>query len=284
MAGIERGKKPKIAVAQMRSVDDAEANLAQCRTLVKEAVKQGAALLSLPECFEYMGIPGKGDALKAAQPLSGPLLSQYRELAKAEGIWLSLGGFHEASPEPEKMYNTHVIVDSGGEIVASYRKLHLFDVDYDGGFRESATTIKGQEALLVRDTPVGNIGVTTCYDLRFPELYTALRRAGANVLLVPSAFMPSTGEAHWHVLLRARAIETQCYVAAAAQAGRHNEKRASFGHALIVDPWGKVVCDLGAEGTGIGISVIDPELLDSVRTRMPVLEHRRYVSRPLRAA
>jgi len=156
------------------------------------------------------------------------------------GIWrVSGAGFHErTSPDEPKMYNTHAIVDAQGRLVAAYRKLHLFDVDYDGGFRESNSTHSGAEALLVTNTPIGSIGVTVCYDLRFPELFTALRRAGADVILVPSAFMPTTGAAHWEVLLRARAIETQCYVGAAAQFGKHNDKRSSYGHALIVDPWG----------------------------------------------
>mmetsp|Transcript_986 Transcript_986/g.2565 ORF Transcript_986/g.2565 Transcript_986/m.2565 type:complete len:325 (-) Transcript_986:58-1032(-) len=265
-----------LAVGQMRSTSSPEDNLARCAQLCGDAVSKGAAFLSLPECFEFMGTPGTGDSLRFAQPLDGELFSRYRAVAKEHNLWLSLGGFHEKSADdPSKMYNTHAIVDGTGNLVASYRKLHLFDVDYDGGFRESDSTHKGQEALLVTGTPIGNVGVATCYDIRFPELFTALRDAGADVLLAPSAFMPTTGAAHWEVLLRARAIETQCYVAAAAQWGQHNPKRASYGHALIVDPWGEVMADLGAEGDGVAVVQVDKEKMAGIRARMPVSSHRR---------
>jgi len=260
----------------MRSTSDVEVNLAESRRLCQLARAQGASFLSLPECFEFMGTPGSGDALKMAEPLTGDLLGRYRKLARDEGLWLSLGGFHERKTrEDTKIYNTHIIVDDRGHIAATYRKLHLFDVDYDGGFQESRSTHKGEELVLLKDTPFGNIGITTCYDLRFPELFVALREAGAHLILVPSAFMPTTGEAHWEVLLRARAIETQCYVAAAAQFGRHNEKRSSYGHALIVDPWGKVLQDGGSETSGVFVADLDFSVLEQVRARMPISAHRR---------
>ena len=167
-AGASEKEKPIIAIGQMCSTNDIESNIRLCRRLCIEAKEKGACFLSLPECFEYMGIPGTGDALAAAQPLeggpaaassedvSGSLFSRYQRLAKEHGLWLSLGGFHErTSPDDPKMYNTHAIVDAEGSLVAAYRKLHLFDVDYDGGFRESASTHKGGEALLVTDTPIG---------------------------------------------------------------------------------------------------------------------------------
>ena len=259
-------ERPQIAVVQMCSTSDVDANFEQCRAMARQAKERNVALLSLPECFEFMGLPGSGDSLAAAEPLTGNLFTRYRGLAKEFGLWLSLGGFHESSETPNKIYNTHAIVASDGEIVASYHKLHLFDVDVDGGFKESRSTIPGESVLVIKNTPgshcvmnshrifgiicmvlislimaVGNLGVATCYDLRFPELFTAMKEAGAHVLLVPSAFMPTTGRAHWEVLLRARAIETQCYVVAAAQYGQHNPKRASYGHALIVDPWGEIL-------------------------------------------
>lgn len=262
-------------MGQMCSTSDVDSNFEQCRELARAAIDQKAALLSLPECFEFMGLPGSGDSIKAAQALDGELFMRYRGLAKEFGIWLSLGGFHESSTTPSKIYNTHAIVSSDGDIVASYQKLHLFDVDVDGGFKESKSTIRGESALIVRNTPVGNLGVATCYDLRFPELFTSLREAGAQVLLVPSAFMPTTGKAHWEVLLRARAIENQCYVVAAAQYGQHNPKRASYGHALIVDPWGEVLQDLGAVGNGVGVADVDFARIDSVRATMPIESHRR---------
>ena len=280
--------KPIIAMGQMCSTSDVEMNLQLCRKLCVEAKAQGACFLSLPECFEFMGTPGTGDSLAMAQPLdSGPvaasshdragsLFSRYQKLAKEHKLWLSLGGFHERTPADDpKMYNTHAIVSDQGALVAAYRKLHLFDVDYDGGFRESQSTHNGAEALLVTGTPVGNVGVTVCYDLRFPELFSALQKAGADVILVPSAFMPTTGAAHWDVLLRARAIETQCYIGAAAQWGAHNPKRSSHGHALLVGPWGTVLGDCGAEGDGVVTAEIDFAEIDRIRTRMPCGKHRR---------
>ncbi|EKX50250.1 hypothetical protein GUITHDRAFT_67076 [Guillardia theta CCMP2712] len=281
----------RIAVGQMRSTSDVEANMAESKRLCQLARLQGASFLSLPECFEFMGTPGTGDALKMAEPLTGEIVSRYRKLARDEGLWLSLGGFHERKTKDDpKIYNTHIVVDDAGQIAATYRKLHLFDVDYDGGFQESRSTHKGEEIVVLKDTPFGNIGITTCYDLRFPELFVALRDAGAHLILIPSAFMPTTGEAHWEaggslrgeecdrcrqVLLRARAIETQCYVAAAAQFGRHNEKRSSYGHALIVDPWGKVLQDAGSESAGVVVADLDFSLLEQVRARMPMSAHRR---------
>jgi deaminated glutathione amidase len=145
--------QPRIAVGQMCSTSDVDSNFEQCRELARAAIDQKAALLSLPECFEFMGLPGSGDSIKAAQALDGELFMRYRGLAKEFGIWLSLGGFHESSTTPSKTYNTHAIVSSDGDIVASYQKLHLFDVDVDGGFKESKSTIRGESALIVRNTP-----------------------------------------------------------------------------------------------------------------------------------
>jgi predicted amidohydrolase len=198
-----------LAIVQLCATNDIEANFRNCARLIHEAVVQGARFVSLPECFEYIGATPK-DALSIAQPLDGPLFSRYRELAVKEQVWLSLAGFHERGPDDAHIYNSQVVVDPRGSIVAVYRKLHLFDVDIqDGRISESETTIPGNEMVLVCDTPVGNVGLTTCYDIRFPELYTCLAASGADVILVPSAFFPSTGEAHWEVLLRARAIENQ---------------------------------------------------------------------------
>lgn len=204
-------------------------------------------------------------------------------MAKEFQIWISYGGFHERPAEDEadgggvmdgRICNAHLLVAPDGEVVANYHKAHLFDVDTaDGVFHESSFTRPGTEQVMVSNTPAGNIGLTTCYDLRFPHTYANLRAAGATVLLVPSAFMPSTGAAHWETLLRARAIETQCYVAAAAQYGQHNPKRGSYGHSIIVDPWGEVVAALGGDGEGIAVAEIDPARLAAVRAKMPVLDH-----------
>lgn len=207
---------------------------------------------------------------------------RYRALAEEFKIWISYGGFHErpkvGSPAAAagRIFNSHLLVAPDGSVVANYHKTHLFDVDTaDGVFKESSFTAPGDQQIVVAGTPVGNIGLTTCYDLRFPHIYSNLRAAGATVILVPSAFMPSTGTAHWHCLLRARAIETQCYVAAAAQYGQHNPKRRSYGHSIIVDPWGEIVAQLDGDGEGLAIAEVDPEKLASVRSKMPVLDHAR---------
>lgn len=221
-----------------------------------------------------------GDSLKIAEPLDGPIMNQYCSLARESNIWLSLGGFQEKGSDDAHLRNTHVLIDDTGSIRSSYSKMHLFDVDIPGGrvYKESSFTEAGKDIIAV-DSPFGRLGLTVCYDLRFPELYQQLRfHHEAQVLLVPAAFTKVTGEAHWEILLRARAIETQCYVIAAAQAGKHNEKRESFGHTLIIDPWGSVVGRLPDRlATGITIADIDFTLIDSVRAKMPISKQRKPV-------
>lgn len=184
------------------------------------AAAAGAKVLFLPENFSFLG-RSPAESLAIAEPLDGPLMKRYQDLAKQHKIWLSLGGFQEKGPDSSHLYNTHVIIDDSGDIKASYRKIHLFDVDVPGGprLKESEFTVPG-EGLSCVSTPFGKLGLSVCYDLRFPALYQKLAfQMGAEILLVPAAFTVPTGEAHWHTLLRARAIETQCYVIAAAQAG-----------------------------------------------------------------
>lgn len=249
------------------------------------------------------------DSSNDPSPTVNSLMEGLRTIAKESGLWISGGGIHvagappdsdqqtdqsesETKDEQQRVYNAHIILDSNGELVASYRKIHLFDVSIPGKveLRESRTTAPGTE-LVACDSPLGRLGVTTCYDLRFPEVYTKLTETmGAQILLVPSAFTVPTGSAHWHALLRARAIENQCYVLAAAQYGKHNGKRDSFGHSLAVDPWGKVVADAGGYPTteeedlppsftapnppSIVTAEIDLSLIDSIRQRMPINLHR----------
>jgi len=234
-------------------------------------------------------------------------MAEYRALARREGLWLSVGGFQECPSEaaagggvgtsgggeeggsvrgrgdgagrgaPGKIFNTHVVLDAEGQTQGVYRKIHLFDVDVPGGpvLCETDYTLPGGELSCV-DTPFGRLGLTTCYDLRFPEMYQVLRfDLGAEILLVPSAFTVPTGAAHWEPLLRARAIETQCYVLAAAQAGRHSEGRESYGHALAVDPWGRVTAQRAdPSDEGIAVAEVDLDALAGIRRRMPVAEHR----------
>jgi predicted amidohydrolase len=226
------------------------------------------------------------------------ILDGLRNIARESGLWISAGGIHvsgapphdTADPDHSRVYNTHLIIDCVGTVKCLYRKIHLFDVEIPGqvSLRESATTAPGK-ALKVCDSPIGCLGVTICYDLRFPEMYVKLTTQGAQILLVPSAFTIPTGTAHWHTLLRARAIENQCFVIAAAQFGEHNHKRESYGHALIVDPWGEVLADAGgADGGGtvsidasnlvtpsIMVQEIDLDLVTSARQRIPIQNHRR---------
>ncbi|KAJ8464526.1 hypothetical protein OPV22_027078 [Ensete ventricosum] len=267
----------RVGVAQMTSTNDLEANYNTCSRLVKEAAAGGVNLLCLPESFSFVGAKD-GESLKIAQPLDGPIMQRYCSLARESNIWLSLGGFQEKGPDDSHQYNTHVLLDSSGNIRKTYRKIHLFDVDVPGNmvYKESDATAAG-ESIVVAESPVGLLGLTVCYDLRFPELYQQLRfQHQAQILLVPSAFTKVTGEAHWEILLRARAIETQCYVVAAAQAGRHNEKRESYGDSLIIDPWGIVIARLPDRlATGVAVADIDLSRIDSVRTRMPIAQHRR---------
>ncbi|KAL3700116.1 hypothetical protein R1sor_018138 [Riccia sorocarpa] len=271
----------KVAVGQMTACSSIQANFETCAGLVKEAVAAGVKLLSLPECFSFIGSKD-GESLSIAEPLDGPIMTRYQNLARQDresGLWLSLGGFQEKAPDPGHLYNTHVLLDNLGSVRGVYRKIHLFDVDVPGGpvLKESNSTAAGSDVVTV-DSPIGRLGMTVCYDLRFPELYQNLRfKQNAQILLVPSAFTKKTGEAHWEILLRARAIETQCYVIAAAQAGKHNERRESYGDALIIDPWGTIVARCrDKDCTGIAVAEVDHSSLESIRQRMPIITHRRY--------
>ncbi|XP_031093998.1 nitrilase-like protein 2 isoform X1 [Ipomoea triloba] len=262
----------RVAAAQMTSVNDLATNFATCSRLVKEAASAGAKLLCFPENFSYVGAK-QGDSLKIAEPLDGPILRGYCSLARESSIWLSLGGFQEKGCDDAHLRNTHVLIDDAGNIRSTYSKMHLFDVDVPGGavYKESSFTEPGKDIAVV-DTPFGRIGLTVCYDLRFPDLYQHLRfYHDAQVLLIPAAFTTATGQAHWEILLRARAIETQCYVIAAAQAGKHSEKRESYGDTLIIDPWGTIVGRLpDRSSTGITVADIDFSLIDSIRAKMPL--------------
>ena len=272
---------PRIAVGQMCASSDVEKNLEVVADLCARAKDRGCAMLFLPECFAFIGVKGT-DALAVMEPLDGPLLGRYRELAARHRLWLSLGGFAEKGPDRDRRFNAHVIVNDAGEIQASYRKIHLFDVDMgdvNGPVLMESRTAAAGEALVTCDSPAGKLGLTVCYDLRFPEMFARLRyELGCEVMLVPSAFTKPTGQAHWETLLRARAIETQSYVVAAAQAGVHSEGRASHGHAMIVDPWGKVVAELDGEETGIAVADVDLGYLKDVRSRIPVETHRRDIA------
>ncbi|XP_070849708.1 deaminated glutathione amidase isoform X2 [Chaetodon trifascialis] len=268
------------AVCQVTATPDKEANLSACMQLVEEAKERGASMVFLPEGFDYIG-SSREETLLLSESLTGHTISQYTHLARKLEVWLSLGGFHERGHDWEsdrRIYNSHIIINDKGDIVSVYRKSHLFDVELPEkgvSLKESAFTIPGPSLVSPVQTPIGKVGLGVCYDLRFPELSLALQRNGAEILTYPSAFTVPTGAAHWEVLLRARAIETQCFVLAAAQVGRHHEKRSSYGHALVVDPWGEVLGDCGGEKPGMALVEIDVEKVRSTRRNMPVQQHRR---------
>ncbi|CAL1285298.1 unnamed protein product [Larinioides sclopetarius] len=263
-----------IAVCQMTSTADRKKNFETCRDLISRAVSQNAKMVFLPEAFDHIG-ENRTQAFDLAEPLDGPLMSDYKRLAAEHSLWLSLGGFHE-KVDKSRVYNSHVIINPNGEIASVYRKLHMFDIDIPGTVRlkETEFSIPGSKICPPVNTPVGKVGLGICYDLRFPEFSLALTKAGAEILTYPSAFTQYTGMAHWESLLRCRAIECQAYVVAAAQTGKHNPKRSSFGHAMVVDPWGCVIACC-SEGVGITFADIHLDYIKKIRSEMPVWEHRR---------
>jgi len=271
-----------VAAVQMTSTGDVEENLERCRELVREAASSGAQLIGLPENFAYLGADQDHKAAIAeALPSSpgtttsaGPILTAMSQLARTSGAWLLLGGFPERGAG-SRIRNSALLLNPDGDVTALYRKVHLFDVDVPGGrsFRESETVEPGGEPV-VASTPWGELGLTVCYDLRFPELYRELATRGARLIAVPSAFTMETGKDHWHVLLRARAIENQVFVFAPAQFGSHGGNRRSYGHALIVDPWGAVIAECG-DHEGFALARIDLDYQERIRATFPALTHRR---------
>jgi len=276
-----------VAAVQLTSVDDVAQNLERCRALVRAARGAGAELIGLPENFAFLG-SDRDHRAAIAEPTddgaSGPILTSMRALARETGAWLLLGGFPERGSDrgggdggdaTKLIRNTSLLLDPAGAIVARYRKVHLFDVDVPGGmqFRESESVEAGSE-VVVADTPWGGLGLSICYDLRFPELYRRLSEKKARMLAVPSAFTRETGKDHWHVLLRARAIENQAFVFAPAQFGWHGGKRFSYGHALVIDPWGAVIAQCG-DHEGFALGALDFAYQDRVRASLPCLGHRK---------
>jgi predicted amidohydrolase len=263
------------AVCQMTSTSDAEANLRQAESLVREAAARGAALVATPENTNYLG--PHAEKVRRAEPLDGPTCGRFAALAAELRVHLLLGSFNEKAPEPGRCFNSSVLFDPRGERLGVYRKLHLFDVDVAGGvsFRVSDTVAPGSETVVI-ESPLAKLGLSICYDLRFGELYRALVAGGAEVLTIPSAFTAATGKAHWEVLVRARAIECQAYVLAPGQSGRHDDGglRESHGQSMIVDPWGVVLAQV-PEGIGIALAEIDLARVARVRAAIPVAHHRR---------
>ncbi len=266
----------RVAAVQMRSGGDLAENLRVCRDLAARGAAEGARLIVLPECFALLG-RGEGEKLAIAEALdgTGPIVGMLRELATRHGAWIVGGGLPERVPgDGRRTYNTAAVIAPSGALVAAYRKIHLFDVEIPGGavLRESDATAPGEDRVVV-EIEGAKVGVTICYDVRFPELYRELvLDHGADVLLVPAAFTAHTGAAHWHVLLRARAIEDQAWVVAAAQWGRHNDKRESYGHTLVIDPWGSIVGER-ADGDGVVVATLDGREVAKRRAQMPCARH-----------
>ncbi|XP_071960915.1 deaminated glutathione amidase-like isoform X1 [Antedon mediterranea] len=272
---MSRSNLNLIAVCQMTSTSDIEANYKTCEQLVHRASQMGAEMTFLPEGCDFIS-KTKEEAVAMAISLDGELMSRYKNLAMKYDQWLSLGGVH-LKEDGNMLSNAHILIDNFGKIIAVYKKTHLFDVDIPNVVRlkETDQTIPGTRLISPVRSPVGSVGMAICYDMRFPELSIALTKRGADILTFPSAFTQTTGMAHWEVLLRSRAIENQCYVAAAAQTGKHNEKRTSYGHAMIVDPWGTILACC-REGADVCVANVDHDYIQQVRKRMPVWEHRRH--------
>ncbi|MEH3159403.1 MAG: carbon-nitrogen hydrolase family protein [Sphingomonas taxi] len=272
----------RIALLQMTSGIDPAVNAADLRHGVAAAAANGAAMLFAPEMAGLLDRDRARAAASIRSEADDPVLASVRNAAAKAGIWVHLGSL-AVRREDGRLANRGFVIDAGGAIRARYDKLHLFDVDLPTGesWRESAAYAPGDSATVV-DTPAGALGLSICYDLRFPALYAALAAGGAELLAIPAAFTRPTGAAHWHALMRARAIETGCFVVAAAQAGAHEDGRATYGHSLVVDPWGDVLLDMGG-ARGLGFAEIDPARVADVRARIPVLAHARAIPPVVRA-
>ena len=266
------------ATVQMTSTTDWESNLKRAQDYVLQAIDAGARLITLPENYGFLG--RESEKLPHAQSVEeGPFLEPFRKLAQKHRVAILAGSIPETGPDAEHVYNTSVLIGTSGETLAAYRKIHLFDIDIPGevSFQESSAVAGGSHAV-VADFEGWKIGLTVCYDLRFPHLYQMLVDEGATILTVPAAFTLQTGKDHWEVLLRARAIENQCFVLAPDQFGHHSKGRASWGKSLIADPWGTLLA-LMPEREGFAMARLDPEDIRRVRRGLPCLEHRKPIQK-----
>lgn len=263
----------KAACIQNSAQADVEASLAEAEDLTQQAVAAGAELVCLPEFFGCLNSDENGLATGAAPEQDHPILERFRSIARSQNVWTLLGSIAVDTGD-DRIRNRSILLTPAGEIAARYDKIHMFDVNLKNGetYRESAQFAPGEEAV-VAETPWGGIGLSVCYDLRFAYLYRALAQAGASILTVPAAFMRTTGQAHWHVLTRARAIETGCFVLAPCQYGHHG-KAITYGHSLIIAPWGEVLSDAG-DGAGFAIADLDLDKVAEARQMVPALQHDR---------
>ena len=268
---------PKAAVLQMTAAAEVHSNLDTARRLLEEARERGAVLAALPENFAIMGRKEHEKLAVAESMGDGPIQNFLSETARELGLWIVAGTIPiRAERVPEKVAAAELVFDADGKVIGRYDKIHLFDVDLPGRqerYRESATIAAGEQPVVI-DSPIGRLGLTVCYDVRFPELYRRLLAQSAQVICVPAAFTAPTGRAHWEVLLRARAIENLCYVLAPAQWGMHANNRETYGDSLIVNPWGEVL-DRKREGIGLAIAEIDLSVQQELRESFPSVSHRR---------
>lgn len=278
-----------VAAVQMTSAAEVEANLDRASELIVRARRRGASLVVLPENFAFIGheendkfaIAAPALSVGAAQRTTGAIVGRLQKLAAAEQVELILGGFPETADDSAdgrgQVHNTSLHIDAAGQITCIYRKIHLFDAQLGAGgtYQESRTVRAGQE-LVVAQTASGPVGLSICYDLRFPELYRSLVDRGAKIFSIPAAFTLHTGKDHWHVLLRARAIENLSFVIAAAQFGVHPKQRQTYGHALIVDPWGQIVAEC-SDQEGFAMAELDFSLQERIRAHLPALNHRKLI-------
>ena len=264
------------AAIQMTSLPNLEKNLVQAEELIELAVRQGAELVSLPENFSFLGL--ETDKIAQAAAIASATEKFLKTVAQRFQVTILGGGF-PVPVDSDRVYNTALLVSPNGEELYRYQKVHLFDVNVPDGntYRESSTVMAGTQLPTVYPSPeLGNLGISICYDVRFPELYRHLAYKGADILFIPAAFTAYTGKDHWQVLLQARAIENTCYVIAPAQTGQHYALRQTHGHAMIIDPWGVILADAG-EKPGVAIAEIKPSRLQQVRRQMPSLQHRVFV-------
>lgn len=268
----------RIALLQMTSGTDPEQNAAVVADAVAEAAKGGAKMLFTPEMTGLLDRDRARGAQHIVAEGDNPVLAAVRAVADIHGIWVAIGSL-ALRGDGDRWVNRSLLVDDSGRIVARYDKIHMFDVDLASGesWRESSAYSPGKK-VVTADCPIGSLGLAICYDLRFPALFEALGRKGCDAIAIPAAFTVPTGEAHWHLMQRARAVEASAYVVAAAQVGEHPDGRRTFGHSLVVDPWGEVVLDMGGTDTGVGFAEIDPERIVEIRKQLPSLANRREIA------
>ncbi|HXH53397.1 MAG TPA: carbon-nitrogen hydrolase family protein [Sphingomicrobium sp.] len=269
----------RIALFQSCTGIDPMANADALVAAVGQAAAGGAEMLFTPEMSGLLDRDASRAASSLREEKDDPVLAACREAASRHGLWLHLGSLAVKSGEG-KLANRAFVINPQGEVLARYDKIHLFDVDLPTGesWRESAIYRAGQDAVLVQETPIGSLGLTICYDLRFPALFSRLAEAGADAIAVPAAFTVPTGQAHWEVLLRARAVEAGAFIVAAAQVGSHEDGRETYGHSMVVDPWGQVLLDMGSD-TGVGFADVDRGEVEFVRSRLPAIRHRRHIGK-----